>query len=141
MQASELSVEQAVAAVREYGSVAAAARAVGMERTTFRRRLDGVTPGTPARRKTVAQPVTRDDIDASMRPPNRCPVKLFRDTLDPVSQDALDYAIINKKENPNGAAGVRQPFLDAGHSENAVPSTQAINDHYLNRRPCRCKAV
>jgi hypothetical protein len=82
--------------------------------------------------------LTREALHESLKPPNNCRVKAFRDTLDTESRDVLDEALgYSPKDYPSSA--IRKFLLDCGFEEDVVPGDGAIQDHRRGARPCRCR--
>lgn len=142
MAVAELTDDEIKAAVGEHGSVAAAARTLGVSDSTLRDRVrnHGLSPVASLRpRRGGERPkLTRASVEAAMLPPNNCRVKAFRDTLDEEATDALDYALAQDKRDLS-STGVRDMLLAAGFAEPEIPGTDAINSHRKGERPCRCK--
>ncbi len=82
--------------------------------------------------------LTREALHESLKPPNNCRVKAFRDTLSDEEQEVLDEALgYDSRDYP--ASAVRKFLIDCGFGEEAVPGDGAIQDHRNGRRPCRCR--
>lgn len=136
------------AAIRELGSVAAAARALGIPRGTLRHRHErdvmdraevGLSNPGSARPAGVSAPkLTRAALDAALKPPNNCKVKQFRDSLDGGSQRVLDDALAYDRQDLS-ASRLRSVLVEAGFPDADVPGVDAINAHRNGARPCRCK--
>lgn len=88
---------------------------------------------------TKAKPkLTQEALHESLKPPNNCKVKQFRDTLDAQSTAVFDEAIgYNAKDYP--ASSLVDLLIKSGYDAEQVPGSDAIADHRAGRRPCRCK--
>ena len=135
--------EQLLEAVVYYGNPTAAAKALGMPRSTLVSRLQRFEEvhrlPAPHRRNGRSKPrLTREALREALLPPNPCRVLAFRETLDPESQEVLDEAIgYQQRDFP--ASRLRALLIGLGFSDSEVPGVEAISAHRNGRKPCRCK--
>jgi hypothetical protein len=136
---SELDDDGLRRVLADRGSAQAAADALGVPRTTFRRELDrrGLAP-PPAPRRRSSPRLTRESLHAALAPPNNCRVKAFLDGLDAETRLVVEEGLDYPKEEFSAAA-LRDWLIREGFPAADVPGNDAINDHRAGRRPCRCR--
>lgn len=133
------------AAVQKYGSIRAAAGALGVPYTTFHdryvRAAQGAVPtgrSVSPRRRRQPPRITRASLHEALMPPNRCRVAAFLAALDEASREVLNEALSYDRAEFSAGA-LRAWLIDLGFAPDEVPGNDAINDHRSGRRPCRCR--
>lgn len=87
----------------------------------------------------MAQPrLTREALQEALKPPNNCQVKRFLDSLDDENRGVFEEALQYDRKDLS-AGKLREILVAAGFKEELVPGVDAINDHRVGRRPCRCR--
>lgn len=87
----------------------------------------------------MAQPkLTREALQQALKPPNNCRVKVLLDGMDEESRTVFEEALAYDKKDLS-AAKIREILISAGFKEDQIPGVDAINDHRVGRRPCRCR--
>jgi hypothetical protein len=133
--------QQLADALRECGSVSAAARHLAVAKSTLQRAIEQRGVDAPTPRSTTTKPrmaLTRAAFDQAMRPPNNCPVKRFLSTLSDEERDAVEYGLAQDRKDLS-AGKLRDTIIAFGHDDRDVPGANAINAHRNGSESCRCR--
>lgn len=87
----------------------------------------------------MARPkLTREALQEALKPPNNCHVKKFLDALGEEDRTIFEEALAYDRKDLS-AGKLREIVIASGFKEELVPGVDAINDHRVGRRPCRCR--